>query len=103
MPDLAIHELLSNILFGDKYTKTHNFFDVGRYCFPGIIHRFFPPHDPLSALCYAILKCDFIIILVYIQHIIQDSLQFLFLPFSLAMEKILIHYLKKGNNYHSYF
>ena len=94
MPDLIIHELLSKILFNDPYTNAHNFFDSGRVICPSMIHRLFPPHDPCSAIIYSCFKNDLQIILVYIQHIIQDSLQLLFLPYSTIIEDFIICHLK---------
>ena len=94
MPRLNIHELLSRILFNNPYTDAHNFFDASRIICPTVIHRLFPPHDPFSAIIYSCFKNDLRIILVYIQHIVQDSLQLLFFPFSIIIENFIMYYIK---------
>jgi len=96
MPDLIIHELLSKMLFNDPYTSAHGFFDAGKIICPSVIHRLFPPHDPLSAIIYSYFKNDLRVILVYIQHIIQDSLQLLFFPFSVIIERFVMNGLEKN-------
>lgn len=75
MPNEHTHEFFSNIIFKDPYTEANQFFDAGQKIFSLYLHRLLPPHDPISAICYAIYKKDFKIILVYLLHIMLDLIQ----------------------------
>lgn len=97
MPNTKIHSLCSNIIFGKPYKEVHAFFDLGQYICPLAIHRLLPPHTPCSAILYSIYKSDSSIIYIYIQHIIQDTLQIIFFPISVCLDFILLILIKIFN------